>query len=83
MINPMCFEHLLDFIKQYNADNINKRTETWIEENSDGRWRKYTYDEVIARDKINLDIFWIKNKNYPTWKICPTRMLWQMKLLKI
>ncbi len=61
--NPMRFEHLQEFIKLYNADNINKRTETWSKENPDGRWRKYTYDEVIERDKTNLDIFWIKDKS--------------------
>lgn len=26
-----------------------------------GRWRNYTYDEIIARDKTNLDIFWLKD----------------------
>jgi type I restriction enzyme M protein len=40
-----------------------KRTETWNEENPDGRWRKFTYDEIIARDKTNLDIFWLKDKS--------------------
>ena len=33
------------------------------EENPEGRWRKFTYDEVIARDKTNLDIFWLKDKS--------------------
>ena len=61
--SPMGFEHLQDFIKLYNSKNRNKRTETWSEENEDGRWRKYTYDEIIARDKTNLDIFWIKDKS--------------------
>ena len=27
----------------------------------EGRWRSYRYDEVIARDKTNLDIFWLKD----------------------
>jgi type I restriction enzyme M protein len=27
------------------------------------RWRKFTYDEVVARDKTNLDIFWLKDKS--------------------
>ncbi len=25
--------------------------------------RKFTYDEIIARDKTNLDIFWLKDKS--------------------
>jgi len=26
-----------------------------------GRWRKYSYDEILARDKASLDIFWLKD----------------------
>ncbi|MFV8335939.1 N-6 DNA methylase [Flavobacterium sp. RSP29] len=61
--NPIRMTHLQDFIDVYNTDNRHKRTETWSEENPDGRWRKFTYDEIIARDKTNLDIFWIKDKS--------------------
>ncbi len=28
---------------------------------NDGRWRSFAYDEIIARDKTNLDIFWMKD----------------------
>lgn len=61
--NPMRFEHLQEFIKRYNAGNINKRVETWSKENSDSRWRKYTYEEILERDKTNLDIFWAKDQS--------------------
>lgn len=61
--NPLHFDHLQDFIKCYNPENRNKRTETWSEENPEGRWRKFTYEEIIERDKTNLDIFWIKDKS--------------------
>ena len=27
------------------------------------RWRKYSYKELIARDKASLDIFWLKDKS--------------------
>jgi type I restriction enzyme M protein len=60
--NPMRLEHLQDFIKQYNPANRHKRSETWSEANPDGRWRKFTYEEIITRDKTNLDIFWIKDQ---------------------
>jgi len=26
-----------------------------------GRWKSFKYDELIARDKTNLDIFWLKD----------------------
>ena len=47
----------------YNPSNINKRKETWSEDNPDGRWRKYSYDEIVTRDKTSLDIFWIKDQS--------------------
>ena len=46
-----------EFISCYNAGNINKRTES----ESIDRWKAYNYDELIARDKTNLDIFWMKD----------------------
>ena len=60
---PMMMSHLEEFVKLYRPENINKRKETWSEKDQEGRWRKYTYDEVIARDKTSLDIFWLKDKS--------------------
>lgn len=37
--------------------------ETWSAKNSDGRWRFFTYDELLKRDKLNLAIFWLKDKS--------------------
>ena len=60
----MTLEHLSEFIECYNPSNRHERTETWnAEKNPDGRWRKYEYDEIIARDKTSLDIFWLKDKS--------------------
>lgn len=62
--NPLKFEDLRDFIKCYNSENIHKRTETWnAESNPEGRWRRFSYDEITERDKTNLDITWIKDKS--------------------
>lgn len=61
--NPMGRKDLQDFIDCYNPKNRNKRKETWSEDNPEGRWRKFTYDELIARDKTSLDIFWLKDKS--------------------
>ena len=43
----------------YQAGNRHQRQATWSPENPGGRWRAYSYDELIARDKISLDIFWL------------------------
>lgn len=60
---PMTFNHLQDFIKCYNPSNRHDRKETWSVDNPEGRWRKFTYEEIITRDKTSLDIFWIKDKS--------------------
>lgn len=60
----MRFEDLTDFIKCYNPTNPSRRRQTWRpEKNPEGRWRKYSYEELIARDKTSLDIFWLKDKS--------------------
>jgi len=56
-------EDLEDFVKCYNATNRHKRKETWSEKNPDGRWRCYSYEDVLKRDKTNLDISWIKDES--------------------
>lgn len=61
--NPLCYEHLKDFVEYFLADNIENRKETWSKENKNGRWRSYTYNYIITRDKTNLDIFWLKDEN--------------------
>jgi len=61
--NPLRFEHLKEFIECYNPENRFNRKPTWNENNPDGRWRSFRYDEIMQRDKINLDIFWIKDKS--------------------
>ena len=59
--NPMLRHHLDEFVECYKADNINARTETYdAETNPNGRWRKYSVEEVMKRDKTSLDISWIK-----------------------
>jgi len=61
---PMRMEHLADFLTCYNPTNRHKRKETYnAETNPEGRWRKFSYDEVISRDKTSLDIFWIKDRS--------------------
>lgn len=60
----MRYEDLTDFIACYNPENRRERQPTWdAEKNPEGRWRKYSYDELRARDKTSLDVFWLKDKS--------------------
>lgn len=61
--NPMTDADLQDFIQCYNPSNRHNRTETWSESNPDGRFRRFSLDEIMSRDKTSLDIFWIKDKS--------------------
>ncbi len=60
---PMTFEDLVDFIKCYNPLNRFERKETWSEQNPDGRFKKFSVEEILANDKKSLDITWIKDKS--------------------
>jgi len=33
------------------------------EKSPEGRWRAYTYEELLARDKVNIDIFWLRDES--------------------
>jgi type I restriction enzyme M protein len=52
-----------DLVACYNPKNRQERKPTWSKENPQGRWRAYDYEEVAKRDKLNLDIFWLKDES--------------------
>jgi len=61
--NRLKREDFQEFETLYQAKDRSKRKETWhAEKTPDGRWRSFTYEELIARDKSNLDIFWLKDE---------------------
>jgi type I restriction enzyme M protein len=61
--SPMVRADLDGFVECYNTDNRHERTSTWSEETPEGRWRCFTYDELAKRDKLNLDIFWLRDES--------------------
>ncbi|MGE3960743.1 MAG: N-6 DNA methylase [Dehalococcoidia bacterium] len=54
--NPMTRDDLADFIAAYNADNRHDRKES-------ERFHRFTYEEIVARDKANLDVFWLRDES--------------------
>ena len=61
--NPLKHGDLDEFVRLYRADNRLTRYATFGDENPQGRWRSYGVDELLARDKASLDIFWLKDES--------------------
>jgi type I restriction enzyme M protein len=60
--NPLKRTDLDEFVECYNAKNRHDRKPAWSEKKDKGRWRVYDYEELLKRDKVNLDIFWLKDE---------------------
>ncbi|MDE0699918.1 MAG: hypothetical protein OXH61_04235 [Acidimicrobiaceae bacterium] len=54
--NPLTRADLDDFVACYRSDARHERTES-------DRFKRYSYDELIARDKTSLDIFWLRDES--------------------
>jgi len=54
--NPMRYDDLRDFIQCYNPENRHQREKT-------ERYKAFSYDEIMQRDKVSLDIFWLKDES--------------------
>jgi type I restriction enzyme M protein len=52
-----------EFVECYKPGRPHERKATWSEDNPEGRWRAYTYEELLKRGKLSLDLFWIKDKS--------------------
>ncbi len=61
--NPLTRADLDEFVACYRPENRHERKGTWSEAEPQGRWRAYGIDELMARDKVNLDIFWLRDES--------------------
>jgi type I restriction enzyme M protein len=59
---PLKRADLDEFVECYRPGKRHLRKPTWGVENPQGRWRCFTYDELLKRDKLNLDVFWLKDE---------------------
>jgi type I restriction enzyme M protein len=53
--NTLKREDLAEFVASYNPKNRHKRKES-------ERFKSFAYDDLVKRDKVNLDIFWLKDE---------------------
>ena len=56
---PMTRADLDDFVNCYCSGHLEDRKETYSEKNPNGRWRKYSEEEVYSRDQLKLDFKWM------------------------
>ena len=54
--NPLGYEHLEDFIRSYRAKDRRRRKES-------ERFKPYTYEELMQRDKVSLDLTWLRDES--------------------
>ncbi len=52
-------QDLDEFVACYNPNNRHERQPTWSYDNPGGRWRVFSYEELMGHDKANLDISWL------------------------
>ncbi len=67
-------EDLQDFIKCYNPENRHDRIES-------ERFKFYSYDELVARDKASLDVFWLKDASLESLEDLPPPAVLQQEII--
>ncbi len=71
--NPLKRSDLVEFVARYRGTlpasqgsagaSRHDRQPTWSEATPDGRWRAYPYEDLAARDKASLDLFWLRDES--------------------
>lgn len=68
-------DDLQDFVTCYNPENRHERKET-------ERFKYFSYDELIARDKASLDIFWLKDDSLDNLDDLPPPDVLQQEIIE-
>ena len=72
---PLKEEDLQDFIRCYNPENRHERTET-------ERFKFYSYEDLIGRDKASLDVFWLKDDSLDNLDELPPPDVLQQEIIE-
>jgi type I restriction enzyme M protein len=52
--NPLRREHLQDFVESFRPESLRERAES-------ERFKRFAYDELVQRDKVSLDLIWLRD----------------------
>jgi type I restriction enzyme M protein len=69
--NPLARANLDDFVTCFNPANRHERVPIWSPQNPQGRWRAFSIEELLTRDKANLDICWLRDETREDWADLP------------
>lgn len=59
--NPLTQQHFEEFIDCYKRGDLSARRETYSPDNPNGRWRRYSYKEILSGSKTSLDLLWMED----------------------
>lgn len=59
---PIQRSDLDEFIECYRPNDLRKRRATWSPKHPQGRWRRFKHEDLLLRDKLNLDLTWLKEE---------------------
>lgn len=56
---PMKREHLQDFVECFCSGHFEDRKETYSELNPNGRWRRFSHEEIVGKESHSLEFKWL------------------------
>ena len=59
--NPLRRADMDDFLACYKPGREHERRETWSESDPAGRWRRFAWEDLLKRDRLSLDLFWLRD----------------------
>jgi len=71
----MMFDDLKDFVDCYHPENRHERKETEC-------FKYYRYEDLVARDKASLDIFWLKDDSLDNLDDLPPPYVLQLEIIE-
>ncbi|MCH7229057.1 N-6 DNA methylase [Haloferula sp. A504] len=60
---PITLADFDEFLGCYRPGSRHRRKATWSPDNPEGRWRCYDWAELEKRDKLDLDLSWLKDES--------------------
>ncbi|MGX6486636.1 class I SAM-dependent DNA methyltransferase [Aerococcus sanguinicola] len=68
--HPLEIKDFEDFVTCYQAEDRSQCDSIWSEDNPNGRWRKFTIEEIKDRPNTNLDVNWmVEESDQPDYSL--------------